>query len=196
MKKIRVKVRGNADLLFNARGMLELPDVQAKQILNQATQGDKEAVTQICELKVHRDKNNGGEIYVPGTAMQLAIIAGCKNVKVKVGSQKKAATSVFPGNFIVNEDELSLHKKTWDYIHEVWGTNPNNKAAIKIWRPAFKKGWELEFTVSYNELMLHPNVIKDIFEKTGREVGIMSWTPKKMGNKGTFEIVEFEPLDD
>jgi len=79
-----------------------------------------------------------------------------------------------------------LGKKRPDYIHEEWVKV--QRSQILRNRPAFKDGWEAEFTLLVLDEQMPVDILKDILENAGRFRGIGDWRP----HFGRFEVVEFK----
>ena len=119
----------------------------------------------------------------------------------KIG--KNFMTKIVPTGIVVNEFEIPVldpngGKITIDDIrNNEWTFTCQaivNKSRINRTRAMFPVGWMMNWTISVYSPLLKPEIIKDLMERAGYEVGIGDWRPAKSGKFGQFELYKFNAL--
>lgn len=174
---IKVKIRGTSDYLQHRRNPEDESDsTKKKNVVDYSKDADK---------ALYLDEKIG--VYIPSKQISKAMFEAGKNFIVKgLVNYSKIVDSTVQ----VIPDKISIGKKTYDYKHEEFGRiPPKTGSSVLISRPAFKKGWEAEFTMQVIDKDRLPiKVLKEIVEFAGKFVGIGDWRP----HFGRFEVVEFK----
>lgn len=68
------------------------------------------------------------------------------------------------------------------------------KQRIMRTRSSIPPGWTLNFTVKVYNPLLKKDILHDLFDRAGHEIGLMDWRPgsSKPGKFGQFELIEFK----
>lgn len=130
-------------------------------------------------------------LYQPSTHLRGCLIEAGKEFSVK-GKGKATYSKIIGYSVEVNPMEIP-HKKTKWEVFSILTVNPNTKGRSMTHRPMFRD-WELEFNITFNEAIIHPDVLKEILDTAGKIVGIGDWRPAKKGTFGKFDVVKFEKL--
>lgn len=131
-----------------------------------------------------------GVLYQPETHIRGCLIEAGKQFIVK-GKGKSTYSKIIGYSVEVNPMEIEHKIKDWE-VYSVLAVNPNTKGRNPIHRPMLRK-WELDFTITFDESLINPDVLKEILETAGRIVGIGDWRPSKKGRFGKFEVTKWTP---
>lgn len=173
-KEVRVKIRGTCDYLQHKRPLEE----EDKSKRSGEVDHSKE-----WETAVYSDPEIG--CYIPSKQLRSALVKGATNFKIK-GRMGKTFKDMVNAVLEIGSDKIPLGTTKPDYIHEEWVRIQRNQILRR--RPAFKKGWEAEFTLLILDEQMPTDRMKEILEYAGRFVGIGDWRP----HFGRFEVIEFE----
>ena len=117
----------------------------------------------------------------------------------KIG--KNFMTKVVPTGVVINEFEIPVldprgNKVTIEDIrNNEWTFTCQavvNKKRINRTRAMFPVGWMMNWTISVYSPLLKPEIVRDLLDRAGYEVGIGDWRPAKSGKFGQFELSKFE----
>jgi len=172
--EVKVKIRGIADYLQHKRPFEE----EASRKRSGESDYSKEA-----ENSMYFDDEIG--CYIPSKQLRAGLVKAAVNFKVK-GRMGKTYKDMVNATVEVEPDKIPLGKKTFDYNHQEFVKIQRNQ--ILRSRPAFKKGWEAEFSLLVLDDQMPKDVLKEIVEYAGKFVGIGDWRP----HFGRFEIIGFK----
>lgn len=153
-------------------------------------------------VKIYRSEE--GKIGLPA-GMLFASLRGAGR-KVKVGPRatltKYDGETALPAILTIREMFLELkHPEVKDF-EEAWKVDVRrgqlaSGTTCGIVRPKFDKwGFEVTIDVDYTGLDgLTEGHIKELFRKSGRNTGLGSFRPSCGGQYGTYDVVEFEVLE-
>jgi hypothetical protein len=176
-----VAIEGTTDLLLHA---WNTEHVKAKAEAKKNSQAKK---TDNIESYVYR--NEKGFICLPGEYIRQAVIAAAKN-RQDPRSPRKSAADLYKAGIIIEERLCSLGKKKWDY--EDTRRVVIQRAGINRTRPAFAKGWRVEFTVTVIVSdYIKSDDLREVIEQAGRLVGVADFRP----TFGRFAVVKFAVLN-
>lgn len=176
----KIKIKGNADLLFHRWNCEEI-EVKAA-----AAKGSKTKKTDNLESYVYR--NDEGEICIPGEYLRMSLIYAAK-YKQDPRSPRKSAMDIYKAGIICLNPLASLGVTEWDY--EDKRRVVVQRSGINRTRPAMKAGWEADFDVQVNlPEYIKPEDLNDTLSMAGRLVGLADFRP----TYGRFQIANFEVL--
>lgn len=138
--------------------------------------------------------HNGGDAFVPSEHIKLALVGGGKGEKVggkgnaTWNNVLKVAAAVLPA-----EIAFDPPKAKYDFVHKAYVKV--GMARVLRERPAFEKGWEVEFMLEADSSDVDEANLHRFMKKAGRR-GIGDYRPEKGGAFGTFEVVAFERVED
>ena len=173
MKRAKVTITGTSPLLMHAFPMTPPP----KPI-------EKMEPREQAEYAAYRDTE--GYLYLPGVAVQRAIVQGASYVKGKGrGSlQKPIAACV-----IINEMQIPLGLK--DYVIDSRPVVvPATKGRIIRHRPRLDK-WAASFSLTFDDSLVTANQLREAVDNTGSRVGLLDFRPEKKGPFGRFIVTEW-----
>jgi hypothetical protein len=179
-----VTIKGLTPLLMNKPSLLmsEVDPKKAKEGKGMNTKSPLEqAKDKLYELE--------GVLYQPETHLRGCLIEVGKNFSIK-GKGKSTYSKVIGYSVEINPMEIEHKKKKWE-VYSVLAVNPTTRGRNPIHRPMLRD-WELDFTITFDESVIHPDVMKEMLDTAGRIVGIGDWRPNKKGRFGKFEVTRWE----
>ncbi len=131
------------------------------------------------------------ELYVPGTAIQRALVGAATFSKGKgrASLQKIVAACVF-----VSPEYCGLG--TTEYIID--SRHVTIKATggrIVRHRPRIPV-WQATFFIDYDEILLTEEQLRRVVDDTGARVGLLEFNPAHKGPFGRFSILHWVPVKD
>lgn len=172
--EVKVRIRGICDYLQNRRN----PDKDESR----QKSGEKD-YSQDAEKALYFDDEIG--CYIPSKQLRASLVKAATNFNIR-GKGKKTYKDMVNATLEIEPDKIPLGKKTFDYKHQEYGKI--NRFQILISRPAFKKNWEIDFTLLVLDDQMQKNILKEIIDYAGKFVGIGDWRP----HFGRFEVISFE----
>lgn len=174
-KEIQVKIRGTCDYLQHKRPLDE------EKVSKKSGEVDH---SQDWKSAVYQDNKIG--CYIPSKQLRASLVKSAVDFPIGGKGGRKTYKDMVNATIEVIPDKIPLGKKKPDYIHEEWVKIQRNQILRN--RPAFKEGWEAEFTLLVLDEQMPVDKLKEILENAGRFRGIGDWRP----HFGRFEIVEFK----
>ena len=182
---VNLKIQGSQDILFHRW------NDEAVQAKAEAKRGSIEKKTDDLESYVYRDDR--GFIAVPGRYIIRSIVEAGRNFSDPRSSRKTAKDLV---QAAVMCDELyspilvnGQPTKDWDYEDRQRVCIMRN--AVTRTRPAFRKGWQVEFTlVSLVPEHITPDFLRKLVDNAGMLIGLGDFRP----TYGRFKVVNWEVL--
>lgn len=196
MAKVKAKIRGIKPLIFH-KFNIEVLTMERKP--KEGTTGNN---PEEWKTSFFHENNN---LYIPDTYMFASLKNGSVNTKLGRGTIQKTWIS----GVIVETDKIFLNRKIWDnwenteinsvptdtncevFVNVCMVSNPNTKGKNIRYRLAVSKGWECEFTLDVDEILLSSSQVKKVIEDTGKLQGIADG--RTLGY-GRFELLEYEFL--
>lgn len=137
------------------------------------------------------DEAGREQLYVPSSWIRGCILNASR--KFKVG--RSSAFTYVAGSIWIEPTTIPLN--TDQYEIDIRSANNLNMRSTRILvaRPKIKD-WEIEFKINYDSDVIPLTLLKNILEEAGRSVGIGSYNPIHGGGFGTFEVLEFAPVEE
>jgi len=166
IKKVHVKLKGISPLLMHSYPMVPIEAIEKKSPEEQA------------EYSAYRDPETE-ELYVPGVALQRALVGAATYSKGKKNSslQKSVAACVF-----VSPERLSLGVKKY-LVDSRPVVIAATKGRIIRHRPRLDH-WEIAFDIEWDDTLLTEAQIRRIVEDMCSRVGLLDFRPEKKGPFG------------
>jgi len=189
MYTIDVKVKGVAPLLQHR---FPMPELETMSKGGHKVTGAKD-YTQ--EWHNYLYINASGEIFQPATHFEGAMIKSAVNFKI-TGRRGKTYKDLFRAAVFVTPDEILHGVQEPDELDtdadkslylDMRPVIVNRSRVVRL-RPAFKAGWELEFTIEVIDDQVAPELVQDVLGLAGKTVGIGDYRPRF----GRFNVVRFE----
>ena len=173
MKSVQVTIEGISPLLMHAFPLSPIEAIEKKTPAEQA------------EFALYREPN--GAVFVPGIAVQRALIGGSTYSK---GKGRGSLAKVVAACVLVSPEHILLEDVQW-VVDSRPVVVPATKGRILRHRPRFDS-WKLSFRVDYDENLIMRDQLNKIIVDTGSRVGLLDFRPEKRGPFGRFQLVEFK----
>ena len=180
MKTYKVTIQGTSPLLMNR------PSALIGDISKEKKQEDK-TPEEMAKSKLYEDTN--GKLYQPETHIKGSLVESGKNQKV-VGKGKSTYSKIVGYAVEINPFEIVHKKQKWK-PYSVLAVNPTTKGRNLLHRPMLEE-WELDFQVVFDEEQVPASILKEIFDRAGRTVGLGDWRPAKKGRFGKFQVTNWK----
>lgn len=173
-KTIRVKITGLSPLLMHCYPLTPVEAIEKKLPEQQAEH---------AAYRIPANAEHAGELYIPSTAMQRALVGGAAYSKGKgrASLQKPAAAC------LLVEDIYLLLGQTKFEVDARPVVIPATKGRIVRYRPRLDT-WATEFTLNYDDSLLSAKQVRQIVDDTGKNVGLLDFRPEKKGPFGRFIV--------
>ena len=173
-ERIKTKIKGISPLLMHR---FPLEPVQAIA---------KKSKEEQAEIAAYRDEETG-ELYIPGVAIQRALIAAATYSKGKGRAtlQKPVAACVF-----VDPDQCALGTKVYK-IDARAVVVPATKGRIVRYRPRLDV-WETAFSLDYDPELLTEQQLRTVVDDAGARVGLLDFRPERKGPFGRYMVTAWE----
>jgi len=179
-----VTIEGTAALLFHRWSNEAVAEKAA------AAKGSAAKKTDNVESYVYRDPD--GQICLPGEYLRMALCFAAKYKQDPRSPRKSMMDMVKAGLVVITELAPMVSANTgrpttdWDYLDE--RRVMVQRAGVTRQRPAFTKGWRVEFDVLVNLPEYIPaSVLRSLLYDAGRLVGVADFRP----TYGRFDVVSF-----
>lgn len=175
IKMIRIKLAGDSPLICHAWSKKAKEEMLAKQ-MKKAKQA-KEAKNPEKDYEESLYKLPQGGYGFPAVAFKSAAVDACSHI---ANITKVAARGSFHiiGDMVKINGEPQMRE---DMVRVGMGT-----ADIR-YRGEFRE-WSVEFDVRYNENVISPEQILNLFNTAGFAIGVGEWRPQKDGSFGMFHV--------
>lgn len=182
---VKVKLQGTQDILFH-RWNNEVVEQKAN-----AKKGSQEKKTEDPETYVYR--NDDKKICIPGRYIVRSVVEAGRNFQDPRSSRKMAKDLV---QAAVMCDEILSPILVNGKPTEEWDYDDRQRvcimrSAITRTRPAFKKGWEVDFTlISLVPEYITPDFLRKLVDNAGLLIGLGDFRP----TYGRFRVTHWELL--
>jgi hypothetical protein len=128
-----------------------------------------------------------GSLGFPAAAFKKAVVSAAKGRKVgKLGLPGIILASVFE-----TTEYLSLiHPETGeclhDYVIDIRGARPQ-QGMVRRSRPRLD-AWACDVALEYDDELVTEDLVRELLERAGRNIGIGNFRPEKSGRYGRFEV--------
>ncbi|MBQ6737622.1 MAG: hypothetical protein IJP96_11185 [Synergistaceae bacterium] len=182
---VKIKLQGTQDILFH-RWNNEVVEAKAA-----AKKGSKEKKTEDPETYVYR--NDEKQICIPGRYIVRSVVEAGRNFQDPRSSRKMAKDLVQAA--VMCDEILSPilvgGKPTTEWDYDDRQRVCIMRSAITRTRPAFKKGWEVNFTlVSLVPEYITPDFLRKLVDNAGLLIGLGDFRP----TYGRFRVTHWEQL--
>lgn len=189
MYQVNVKVKGTSVMLQHR---FPIPSYDEMSSGGTKHTGAKDYTSEWKESLYTTEK---GEIYQPANHFELAMVKAATNFKV-IGKRGKSYKDLVSANVVIDPERIPFGIIAPEQL-DTDADKPLyldlrpvviQRARVVRIRPAFKPGWELEFTINVLDDELPANMLQDILVLAGKTVGVGDYRPKF----GRFSVVKFE----
>lgn len=179
-KTITVKITGLSPLLMHSYPMVPIEALEKKLPAEQA---------EYAAYRIPTGVDHAGELCIPSTSMQRALVAGAAYSKGKGRAtlQKPAAACL-----LVEDMYLPLNATTYE-VDARPVVIPATKGRVVRYRPRLDK-WATTFVLSYDDSLLSAKQVRQVVDDTGKNVGILDFRPEKKGPFGRFVVDSWDAV--
>ncbi len=172
LQKIDVSLSGITPLLMHRYPMESIEAI------------DKKTPKEQAEIAAYRTPQN--ELYVPGTAIQRALVdaATFSKGKGRASLQRSAAACIMvsPEYVLLGTNEYLIDTRSV--------VIPATKGRTPRYRPRFDK-WKISFSLEYDDALITGEQIRKIVDDMGTRVGLLDFRPACKGSFGRSVVVEW-----
>jgi len=136
-------------------------------------------------------RNPDGKLYIPGVAMQRALVAGAAYSK---GKGRASLAKVAAACMMVSPEYLILKPQEYNIDSRRVVIRATGGSVIRH-RPRFEKGWEVSFDLEYDNTMIKEEQARRVVDDTGKLVGILDFRPACKGPFGRFMVTSWHKVD-
>ena len=179
----KIRLQGTQDILFHRWND---EDVQAKA---EAKKGSEEKKRDNPEAYIYR--NEEGNICIPGRYIVRSVVEAGRNFQDSRSKRKMAKDLV---QAAVMSDEILSPILVKGKPAQQWEYDDRQRvcimrSAITRTRPAFKKGWEVDFTlISLVPELVTPDFLRKLVDNAGLLIGLGDFRP----TYGRFRVVHWD----
>lgn len=173
-KIVSCSIKGISPLLMHAYPMIPIESIEKKSPEEQA------------EYAAYRNPQTK-ELYIPGIAIQRAIIGGATYSKGKgrASLQKPVAACV-----LITPEYCSLDVSEYEIdVRPV--VIPATKGRVLRARPRLNE-WKCRFNIEFDDLLLKESELRRVIDDTGSRVGLLDFRPEKKGPFGRFMVIDWD----
>jgi hypothetical protein len=174
-KTVEVRIKGISALLMHRFPLEPIEAIEKKTPEEQA------------EIAAYRMDGSESNLYMPGIALQRALIGAAvfSKGKGRASLQKPVAACL-----IVTPEYMDLG--TTEYkIDSRAVVVPATKGRIVRHRPRLDE-WECSFELLYDDVLLTEKQLRKIVDDCGSRVGLLDFRPERKGPFGRFMVTEWE----
>ena len=175
-KKIAITIKGLSALIMHQFPLvaIENPPLEKRSVAEQA------------ELAAYRDPVTG-RLYVPGIAVQRAMISSAAYSKGKgrASLQKQAAACL-----LVNPERIDTGQTNYA-VDARPVVIPATKGRVMRYRPRLD-AWAITFELEYDPSLLDEKQVRAIVDDAGSRVGLLDFRPERKGPYGRFMVTSWQ----
>lgn len=149
-------------------------------------------------VKTCYTNNGNGNIMIPSMNIEAMLMSAGKGKKLgKQFLSRIMATGArlveFDVPLMYDGEQVTIgriRENNWLFTCNV----KINKATVMRTRSCIPMGWSLTFTIQILNPLLKPEILRQLLDEAGYEVGMFDWRPgsPKPGKFGQFELAQFE----
>lgn len=192
--RIEVEITGVTELLIN-RFTEEAQQNVGRGRGKSTRVGDYGTPLEICENKLHKDKN--GYPIIPQPMLMATIVNGglfFKNGRVKITTQKSSLLfGCLEVQGIENEAYVPIvHEQPWK-VDTRPVRIPSTGGRILCHRPMFDD-WKLTFHLVLDTDEMNAKLLREIVDAAGKKAGLGDFRPLCKGPYGKFVVTRWEEI--
>lgn len=137
-----------------------------------------------AEFHCYRDEKTG-KCFIPAEHIRQSLINAGSFIKAKVGNSRKSMKNIVAAMFMVDPEKIFLPE--FDEIDKRSAVNRNIKARVIVIRPKWQS-IDITFDLLIDNDTITIETIRELFEYSGKYVGIGSYRPEHCGMFGRFDL--------
>lgn len=174
MKKIMVTMKGISPLLMHRYPLEPIEAIEKKSMQEQA------------EIAAYRIPGKG-ELYVPGTAIQRALVGAATFSK---GKGRASLQKVVAAGMTISPEYVGLGTNEYE-IDSRPVVIAATKGRIVRHRPRLDE-WEITFEMSFDPDLITETQMRRIVDDMGQRVGLLDFRPEKKGSFGRCIVTKWK----
>lgn len=181
MKIATFRIVGISPLLMNSAAAFTVSDADKSKTRQSIPPPEVEA-----EAGTYRLEDNA--LGFPAAAFKKAVVSAAKGRKVgKLGLPGIVLASVFETTEYVALIDPETDKPLHDYIIDIRGARPQKQGMVRRARPRVD-AWACDVSLEYDDELITDDLVRELLERAGRNIGIGNFRPEKSGRYGRFEV--------
>ena len=170
---------------FSEKSKVEMLEKQMKRAKAAKPARDPEAEVQAALYVIESKSTKKAKFYgIPAGGLKNCCVSACRFISGVPMTIARGAFQIISDN-PENLIEIKGSKPVIDErIVRIGGFK---KTAMVRFRPRFDE-WSLSFKVKYNQSIISPEQLLNLFENAGFAVGLCEHRPEKNGNNGMFSV--------
>lgn len=181
MKKYHVVIESKSPYLQHRMDDIKLAEWEKTHSLVVTHEGIAKEDAIRAEYHCHRNKD--GKCFIPSDHIKGALMAAGKLIKSKVGSSTKSMTSLVAAFFTIESDQIII--PNWDSIDKRSAVNRNIHGRVIVVRPQWTY-LKVNFECYVDNDTIPIEMIQQLFDFAGNNIGIGSFRPTNSGKFGRF----------
>ena len=173
MRKTEVTIQGISPLLMHRFPMVPIEAFEKLPVEKQAEHAAY--------------KMNSGELYIPGIAIQRAMIGGATYSKGKGRATLQKPVAACVG---VEPEYVGLGVNEY-VIDSRPVVIPATKGRVLRHRPRLDQ-WKCGFKIRWDDTLLKETELRRVLDDTGSRVGLLDFRPERKGPYGRFMVTKWE----
>lgn len=195
MLRVKVRCRGVTPLLYNRMTMEQLDGLRTKEKKSKNAPRPKDPRVEATP-KVHQTED--GLPIVPDEMLFACLVNAGVFVRLDGKRQVSTKESTTLPAFLEIEDKVILLENPdggtpkWE-VDMRQGKNPNGGEAVCIVRPRFDL-WAFEITIQIDDAEVGEDLMRELFDKAGKRMGLGDFRPQKKGRYGKFVVDKWDRI--
>lgn len=181
MRVVTFRIVGNSPLLMNSAAAFTVSDIDKTKTRQSIPAPEVEAEAGTYRLE-------GGALGFPAAAFKKAVVSAAKGRKVgKLGLPGIVLASVFETTEYVALIDPETDEPLHDYVIDIRGARPQKQGMVRRARPRVD-AWACDVSLEYDDELIADDLVRELLERAGRNIGIGNFRPEKSGRYGRFEV--------
>jgi hypothetical protein len=175
------RVIGASPLLMNSAAAFTIADTGKSKTRQNIPSPEDEAEAGTYRL-------DDGTLGFPAAAFKKAVVAAAKGRKVgKLGLPGIVLASVFETTEHVPLIHPDTGKPLTDYTIDIRGARPQGQGMVRRARPRLD-AWACDIELEYDDELVAEDLVRELLERAGRNIGVGNFRPEKSGRYGRFVV--------
>ncbi len=129
-----------------------------------------------------------GTLGFPAVAFKKAVVSAAKGRKIgRLGLPGIVLASVFETTEFVQLIDPKTEGPLSDYKIDIRGARPQKQGMVRRARPRLD-AWACDVELEYDDELITEELLRDLLERGGRNVGVGNYRPEKSGRYGRFTV--------
>lgn len=181
MRLVTFRIVGSSPLLMNSAAAFTIADDGKAKTRQSIPPPEEEAEAGAYRLE-------DGALGFPAAAFKKAVVSAAKGRKVgKLGLPGIVLASVFETTEYLPLIDPASGDPLHDYVIDIRGARPQKQGMVRRARPRID-AWACDVELEYDEEMITDDLVRELLERAGRNIGIGNFRPEKSGRYGRFEV--------